>query len=45
MARCRSHRILKQHPRWSLRQNQHSQFTWTTPAGRTYTASPDPYPI
>jgi hypothetical protein len=42
--RCRRHHQLKQHPRWKLRQGQPGDFTWTTPAGRTYTTGPDIYP-
>jgi hypothetical protein len=38
---CRSDHQLKQHPRWKLEQTQPGIFTWTTPAGRTYTVSPD----
>jgi hypothetical protein len=43
--RCRKHHILKQHPRWKLEQNECGEFTWTTPAGRTYTSSPDIHPV
>jgi hypothetical protein len=42
---CRKHHILKQDPRWKLDQTQPGQFTWTTPAGRTYTVGPDTYPL
>ncbi len=38
---CRTHHILKHHPDWNLRQTTPGTFTWTTPAGRTYTANPD----
>jgi Domain of unknown function (DUF222) len=38
---CRRDHQLKQHPRWKLEQARPGEFTWTTPAGRTYTASPD----
>ena len=39
---CRTHHQLKQHPGWKLTQTAASGiFTWTTPAGRTYTATPD----
>ena len=41
---CRRDHQLKQHPRWKLEQNQPGHFTWTTPAGRTYTIGPDVYP-
>jgi hypothetical protein len=42
---CRGHHQLKQHPRWRLDQPAPGVFVWTTPAGRTYTAGPDPYPV
>jgi Domain of unknown function (DUF222) len=42
---CRRHHQLKQHPRWKLRQTRPGHFTWTTPAGRTYTTSPDTHPL
>jgi hypothetical protein len=42
---CRRHHQLKQHPRWKLEQTKPGVFTWTTPAGRTYTVSPDSYPL
>ncbi len=38
---CRFHHRLKQHPRWQLAQPAPGIFTWTTPAGRIYTAEPD----
>jgi hypothetical protein len=41
---CRRDHQLKQHPRWKLEQTRPGEFTWTTPAGRTYTVSPDTYP-
>ncbi len=41
---CRRHHQLKQHPRWRLEQTRPGVFTWTTPAGRTYTTGPDPQP-
>ncbi len=40
---CRADHQLKQPPRWKLEQTQPGQFTWTTPAGRTYTTGPDTY--
>jgi hypothetical protein len=43
--RCRKHHILKQHPRWKLEQTPRGEFTWTTPAGRTYTVGPDTHPL
>jgi hypothetical protein len=42
---CRKHHILKQDPRWKLEQTRPGEFTWTTPAGRTYTVGPDTYPV
>jgi Domain of unknown function (DUF222) len=42
---CRRDHQLKQHPRWKLDQTSPGVFTWTTPAGRTYTVTPDPYPL
>ena len=38
---CRFHHRLKQHPRWQLAQPAPGIFTWTTPAGRVYSAEPD----
>jgi hypothetical protein len=38
---CRTHHILKHHPDWKLRQIAPGIFAWTTPACRTYTATPD----
>ena len=42
---CRRHHQLKQHPRWKLEQTKPGVFTWTTPAGRTYTVGPDSHPL
>jgi hypothetical protein len=42
---CRRHHQLKQHPRWKLEQAKPGVFTWTTPAGRSYTVGPDSYPM
>jgi hypothetical protein len=42
---CRTHHILKHHPDWKLRQITPGTFTWTTPAGRTYTSTPDTHPL
>jgi hypothetical protein len=41
---CRRHHQLKQHPRWQLKQTRPGEFTWITPAGRSYTTGPDTYP-
>jgi len=40
---CTHHQI-KQLPGWTLTQPRPGTFTWTTPAGRSYTTTPDPYP-
>jgi hypothetical protein len=42
--RCRHHHHAKQARGWKLEQNQPGYHTWTTPAGRTYTAGPVTYP-
>jgi hypothetical protein len=42
---CRRDHQLKQHPRWKLEQTKPGVFTWTTPAGRTYTVGPDSHPL
>jgi hypothetical protein len=42
-ALCRTHHQLKQLPGWALTQPRPGTFTWTTPAGRTYTTQPDPH--
>jgi hypothetical protein len=42
---CRGDHQLKQHPRWKLEQTRPGEFTWTTPAGRTYTTEPDVHPV
>jgi len=38
---CRTHHILKHHPGWKLEQIAPGIFRWTTPSGRTFTATPD----
>ena len=43
--KCRHDHRLKQHPKWKVDQNPDGTFTWTTPAGRTYTTEPTRYPI
>ena len=43
--KCRHDHRLKQHPRWRVDQLPDGTFTWTTPAGRTYTTEPTRYPI
>ncbi len=42
---CRRDHQLKQHPRWKLEQTRPGEFRWTTPAGRTYTTTPDTHPV
>ena len=41
---CRVHHQIKQLPGWTLTQPRPGHFQLTTPAGRTYTTTPDPYP-
>jgi uncharacterized protein DUF222 len=41
---CRADHQLKQHPGWNLTQTAPGIFLWTTPSGRTHTATPDTYP-
>jgi hypothetical protein len=41
---CRVHHQIKQLPGWTLTQPKPGHFQLTTPAGRTYTTTPDPYP-
>jgi len=43
-ALCRRHHRLKQRRRWRLEQPEPGVLTWTTPAGRRYTVTPDPHP-
>ncbi len=40
---CRTHHKIKQLPGWTLIQTKPGFFRLTTPAGRSYTTSPDPY--
>jgi hypothetical protein len=42
---CRTHHQLKQHLGWLLEQTAPGAFRWTTPAGRTFSATPDIYPV
>jgi hypothetical protein len=42
--RCRTHHKIKALPGWTLTQPTPGHFELTTPAGRTYTTDPDPYP-
>jgi hypothetical protein len=43
--KCRHDHRLKQYPKWHVAQLPDGTFTWTTPAGRTYTTEPTRYPI
>ena len=43
--KCRHDHRLKQHPKWHVAQLPDGTFTWTTPAGRSYTTEPTRYPI
>jgi hypothetical protein len=42
---CRTHHKIKQLHGWGLRQMRPGEFQWTTPAGRTYTITPDSYTL
>jgi hypothetical protein len=42
-ALCRRHHRLKQRQQWQLQQHSPGILTWTTPSGRTYHSTPDPY--
>jgi len=37
--------MAEHHRDWNLRQVAPGVFTWTTPAGRTYTSTPDTHPL
>jgi hypothetical protein len=42
---CRHHHQCKQAPGWHLAQPQPGVLVWTTPSGRTYTTTAEPYPV
>jgi hypothetical protein len=42
---CRTHHVIKHSPGWKLEQSTPGTFTWTTPAGRTFTVTPDTHPL
>jgi len=42
---CRQHHQTKQAEGWHLDQPQPGVLTWTTPSGRRYTVTPEPYPV
>jgi hypothetical protein len=44
-ALCRRHHEAKQAPGWHLGQPEPGTLAWTLPHGRSYTASPEPYPV
>ncbi len=41
---CRRHHQAKQDPGWRLEQPEPGILTWTTPSGRRYTVTAEPYP-
>jgi hypothetical protein len=41
---CRTHHQVKQAHGWTLTQPEPGVLTWTTPHGRSYTITPEPYP-
>jgi len=41
---CRTHHQVKQACGWTLTQPEPGILTWTTPHGRSYTVTPEPYP-
>nr|WP_278103783.1 HNH endonuclease signature motif containing protein [Microbacterium proteolyticum] len=41
---CQRHHTQKQFTRWTVRQGDAGVLEWTSPTGRTYTHTPDPYP-
>jgi Domain of unknown function (DUF222) len=42
---CRTHHLVKHHPGWKLAQTVPGDFTWITPSGRAFTATPDAHPL
>jgi hypothetical protein len=42
---CRHHHQVKQAPGWHVSQPEPGVLVWTTPSGRTYTTTAEPYPI
>jgi len=42
---CRHHHKVKQAPGWHLAQPEPGVLVWTTPSGRKYTTTPEPYPV
>ncbi len=41
---CRRHHQVKQESGWHLSQDEPGKLTWTTPSGRRYTVTAEPYP-
>ena len=41
---CRQHHQTKQESGWHLSQDEPGELTWTTPSGRRYTVTAEPYP-
>ena len=41
---CRRHHQTKQQSGWHLSQDEPGELTWTTPSGRRYTVTAEPYP-
>ncbi|HUC24409.1 MAG TPA: hypothetical protein VMA73_17000 [Streptosporangiaceae bacterium] len=42
---CRRHHRAKQAPRWHLSQDQPGTLSWQLPHGRSYTTTPEAYPV
>ncbi len=42
---CKADHLIKHHPDWKLAQTAPGMFTWTTPSGRIFTATPDTHPL
>ncbi len=42
---CRTDHLLKHHAGWKVEQTAPGTFTWTTPSGRSHTATPDTHPL
>jgi Domain of unknown function (DUF222) len=42
---CRYHHRCKQRPGWHLEQPEPGQLIWTTPSGRRYAKTTEPYPV
>jgi len=42
---CRQHHQTKQASGWHLDQPEPGVLVWTTPSGRRYTTTPEPYPV